>query len=283
MRFDSLFARSADVLSTPCLVLMLALGCGQDDTAEPRGEPAEEAADETSEVAESDAPASALFPQRDGEHATGGPTQDAACDFLTAARAAALLEVPEDELEARGNCTFRWRSDTEVAHASVGRVYVYDDLEASRTSFRTATANRGAEDTQREAAAVHEGAVDELGESGRAVGDATREVFEGGADFEQRYEPVEGIGDEAAFARHDGQLIVRIANMRFAVTAYRCPREPERPSPTREQLRDLGELARQARAYTQQWIADTIDVRRRMALELGRQVVGALEEYRASL
>lgn len=277
MRLDDFFVRSAG-LSSLIVVFSLSFGCGDDDVTEARGE-----SDEAAEVAESDAPASTLFPQREGERIARGPMKEAACGVLTAARAAALLEVPEDELEAHGDCAFRWENDTEVGYASVGRMYLYADLEASRTSFRTATANRGSEDTQREAAAVHEAAAEQLEESGLAAGNAVGDVFAGAADFAQRYEPLEGIGDEAAFAEHNGQLIVRLANLRFAVTAYRCPREPERPSPTREELRNLGELSRQARAHTQRWIAATIDVRRRMSVELAQEVVNALDEYRASL
>ncbi len=42
-------------------------------------------------------------------------------------------------------------------------------------------------------------------------------------------------------------------------------------------------MAREARAHTQRWIADTTDTRRRMSLELAGQLVDALEAYRASL
>lgn len=287
MAADGLLVRTAR-LAASLSALTLAFGCGDDGAAhEASGEPEVEAEAEaevaTDEAAERDAPSSALFPQRDGARRTGGPTEEVACGFLTAARAAELLEAPEGELVPQGDCAYRWESNAEVGYASVTRLYVYDSVAGARESFRTATADRGSDDTQAEAAAIHEAAAERLGGEGRAAHGSLRAAVEGAADFAQRYEPVEGIGDEAAFARHDGSLIVRLANARFAVTAYRCPREPARPPPTRAQLRDLGAMAREARAHTQRWIADTIDTRRRMSLELAGQLVDALEAYRASL
>lgn len=207
------------------------------------------------------------------------------CEILTPALVAETFDVPESELRQIKvmGCVYSWKQKAEeretILEASLMMLRAHETEEGARTWFENATANKTREEVSSEVAQVTEKAkehesidTDMKKETMGVVGGLMAEALpEGG----YRYEPVQGIGDEASVSMHDGAIRARVGNLTFTVNAYKGPAQPK-PEFDISDMKDLEKLTRKATEANHEWLREKHAERKAAATQLAKRIVEAL-------
>lgn len=189
--------------------MLAALGCGSDASPTASGTPA----------ASTDASYSEAL-------------AETPCDLLPASLAAegvseADLEGPQRAADVGLPASMDFcKYEAGDAYATINQIQVSENADAAATAFatmyRTMTADEAAQ-----AAAAMDDALDGMREDGEVqedIADAAQSATGNAAamGMDQRYEPVEGLGDQAVqstFRDYPGGVIVRHGNLIFGIDA----------------------------------------------------------------
>lgn len=205
-----------------------------------------------------------------------------ACEMLPPSMAAKALAVPEADLKQMKvmGCIYTWESEDkkESAQAQVMSIWVKKDADSAKRWFENATKDQTAEELAKQMEMVKAKTKERKEIDTKAkkktvdtIGDAAVTMMGDGISFED----VEGVGDAARMNKRDGQVTVLVGNMIFNVQSFKGPAEPPldmtgiRPTDTKA-------VIALAKKNQDKWLSETIDIRKKMSVELAKMVVDAL-------
>ncbi|RMG95915.1 MAG: hypothetical protein D6705_12550 [Deltaproteobacteria bacterium] len=201
------------------------------------------------------------------------------CDLLTAEMVADGFGLNASDLEQTKivGCGYTWKGNEEVVEARILMPQVHASTAAAKKWFEGATANRTKEELAAQMDRITKKAQEHEKIDTKSKKRTTKKV--GGlmkmAIPEEgiSYENLPGIGDEARIASNDGTAIVRVGNVTFRLSAYRCKEKPKVDIVST----DPKKLMARTMEIEHKWVAETMDARRKGVAMLGPKVVEKLK------
>jgi len=207
------------------------------------------------------------------------------CEILTPALVAETFAVPASELRQMKmmGCIYSWKQkagDHEtILEANLTMLRAHETEEGAIAWFQKATANKTNEEARGETAEVTERVKEDervdTETKKKAAGTLGSLMAEALPEDGYSYAPVDGIGDEARVALHDGAIWARVGNLTFTVSAYKGAAQPEVALDASD-MKDLKQLTRKTTAAKNAWLEEKHAERKAAATKLAKGIIEVL-------